>query len=175
MLDGNEEGISRIVVPIVAPAVVLHLYDERLQLAYIGVKKERPKERVIPVVLSLVADEDSHDAAGLDFLKKSFHRTVQPQLKLFKSPAVAKVVRVIGVADNVPVRRVVPDKVELPFRQVSGEDVPTMPKVSALVINLRSKKLVDACHHIPHGPAALGRVENALATESQDKIFDQIP
>ena len=138
MLDGNEEGISRIVVPIVAPAIVLHLYDERLQLAYIGVKKERPKERVIPAVLSLVADEDSHDAAGLDCLKQSFHRTVQLQLKLSNTRAVAEIVWVIGIADNVPVRWVVPDKVELSFRQAAGEDVPTMPKVSALVINLRS-------------------------------------
>jgi len=138
MLDGNEEGISRIVVPIVAPAIVLRLYDERLQLAYIGVKKERPKERVIPAVLSLVADEDSHDAAGLDCLKQSFHRTVQLQLKLSNTRAVAEIVWVIGIVDNVPVRGMVPDKVELSFRQAAGEDVPTMPKVSALVINLRS-------------------------------------
>ena len=138
MLDGNEERVSRTIVFRVASAVVLDFDDDCLQLAYIGVKKERPKERVIPAVLSLVADEDSHDAAGLDCLKQSFHRTIQLQLKLSNTRAVAEIVWVIGILDNVPVRGMVPDKVELSFRQAAGEDVPTMPKVSALVINLRS-------------------------------------
>ena len=84
MLDGNEEGISRIVVLIVAPTIVLHLYDERLQLAYIGVKKERPKERVIPAVLSLVADEDSHDAARLYCMKQLLNRLIQFKLKILE-------------------------------------------------------------------------------------------
>jgi len=33
MLDGNEEGISRIVVPIVAPAIVLDFDDNGSDLA----------------------------------------------------------------------------------------------------------------------------------------------
>ena len=105
--------------------MVLDLYDDGLKLADVGVEKERPEERVIPAVLSLVADQDSHDAAGLDRLKQSLHRAVQLQLEFFKALAVAEVLRVIGVADNVPVGRVVPDQVELPIGQAAGQDIPS--------------------------------------------------
>jgi hypothetical protein len=54
-------------------AVVLELDDDGLQFTYVGVGKEGPEERVMPAILSLVTNEDGHDAAGLDCLKQPLH------------------------------------------------------------------------------------------------------
>ena len=159
----------------IAPAIVLDLYYDRLKLADVRVGKERPEERVIGAVFSLVADEDGQDAAGVDRLKQPLHGPVQLEFKLFKALAVAQVVRVIGIADNVPVGRVVPDQVKLPFGQGIGKDIPALSQVSAFLVDTFPVELVEACHHIPDSAAALSRVKDALAAESQDKVLDQIP
>ena len=127
MLDRNQERVMGSVMSRIAPAIVLDLDDERLQLANVRVEKQRSEERVILAVFSLIADKNSQDAAGADRVKQSLHRSVQLKLKLFKGLAVAQVLRVIGVADNIPVGRVVPDKVELSFGQRAGKDMHTLP------------------------------------------------
>jgi len=99
---------------------VLDFDDNGSELANLAVHQKGSEKRVIPAFLPLIADQDSHDAAGLDCLKQPLGRTVHLKLKIIKTRAVAKVVRVFGIADNIPIRRMVPDKVELSFREAAG-------------------------------------------------------
>ena len=175
MLDRNQEGVLCWIAFRVASAVMLDLDDESLKLANVGVEKERPEERVVFAVFSLVADEDSQDATGIDGLKQPLHRPVQLALELFKALAVAQVIRVIGIPDNVPVGGVVPDQIKLFFGQRAGKDIPALSQVSAFVVDTFHVELVYASHHIPDSAASLSRVENTPTTEPQDKVLDEIP
>lgn len=113
MLDGNQERVACIVRHPVTPAVVLHFYNDCLQLSYLSVKEKRPEKRVIVAAFALVTDKDCHNAARPDSFEKSLSGLIEFNLKVMQGLAGAQVFRIVGIPDYVPVGRMIKDQMKL--------------------------------------------------------------
>lgn len=152
MLDRYQEGIPTLIVNLVATTIVLNFYYDSPELAYLTVHEQCPEQGIILSEFTLVANEDSQDAAGPNHLMKPFNTLVQLGLKFFKGTGVAEVLLVIGIANNIPVGGMVPDQVILFFWQGACLDIPTSAEVPGCNMQCFAAD-TGLCRRLRHGPS----------------------
>jgi len=89
VFDGYQERIVGIIIPVVAPTIVLNLDNDSLKRAYLVVRKKGSEQQIVISAFPFVSDQYRQNTAGPYTLKKFFSRMVQFIFKFIQCSAIA--------------------------------------------------------------------------------------